>query len=219
MRKIDAFEGLDGRLYRDERECLVADLAHKLAECKVLSLGGVSLPSAVAERIANNLPDMWPILTRLNEPRNQKAPAIQKAIDEDAHPDIEAAPVQQLDDESIHGSATEILEEAARPLRHELRVGQQIEDDSGIIATVQGFGADEHGDVIMALHNVTGFEYHYRLEEIKRVVTQPEDNMDRQEAQEALDAINAIEGELSPLDRTRRILLHRRIEQLDKEPI
>ena len=108
----------------------------------------------------------------------------------------------------------------------DLRVGQIIELFADYRGIIRELGPEEQLPVFIALADKNGeFPEHWNVqcgpEEISRVVEQPEDRMPLEEAKKALEELEAHDfakdGPLSPLDHKRRILLHRRIEQLEQE--
>lgn len=227
MRKVSAFEDSTGTLHRNERDCLIADLAALIEKASMPT----SPPLALACGIADNLPQFWTVLTVLNEPRNQKAALTNPTPQTDAlaaeRPDADH-PVPNLDGDFI-GYVDDVVTSNGLPNQSldpaDLRIGQRVEvmiegDDGPTIGDVVIKNIDRD-DSVIGVDGGDGYTFWLPIPNAQRIIEQPEDRMTLEDAGEALknleNELELQEGPPSPNQIKSRILLNRRIDRLTTE--
>ena len=225
MRKIDAFIAEDGTIHTTEGAALRADVLHLLSNTALtmkLVPANVQLVTEVGLAvIENSLGKLLPLLQRLDDPRNKVIPPQPVAREGSEAPVQQADRVELADNHPVPSYVDEMLPDIDPS---ELRIGQVVQMANEAIVTIDDITTIGAADVSAFLSTFEGTEAGisgtYQVEDIVKVLNQPEELMDYADAVEALSELPSEpdmatrEGRLS---HTRRILLLKRIEELEKQ--
>lgn len=208
VRRVDSWEAKDGSLHRSERGALVASVAFALNGQGTSDLPPWTIED-VERSIVPNVDALLILLPRLSDPRNRAA--------QPSPTPVETA-MQDEGDMLLftdEGVAREVID------RDDLRDGQLVEMIDGSEVVIYALGCDNLPQPVIQPTGEDGGPgtTYLPVDDIVRVLKQPEELMEREEAENTLCALDVRAGNagLSPLDHKRRILLHRRIEQLERE--
>lgn len=204
IRQVQAFQGLDGQLHTSERAALLASISH------VTGITVVELEEIVVPHLATLLP----LLSKLTDPRHVTRPAPAVMQTEGLPPeeaDLSSVAIQDVDIGDLRvGQIIETLDGTKCPM--DVRIDELTEEEGQpMVRGTFMFGEKE----ATSLERIT-----IAAEDVIRVVAQPEERMTLSEAKATLEMIEAkpslgLADEQPVLDHKRRILLHRRIEQLE----
>ena len=228
MRAINAFISEDGSIHTNEGDALRADVLHLLTstavsmqfdplDVKLISHVGLAV-------IENSLTRLIPLLNRLDDPRNKAARPTPVARESSEAPVQQADRVELPDNHPVPSYVDDMFPDIDPS---ELREGQLVEirysgegDDAltfeGVIGSIDN---DFQIDLMQGRVIPDGFQLPFDFSFITKVLNQPEELMDYGDAVMALSAIPS-EPDLTTkegrLQHTQRILLHSRIEFLEK---
>jgi hypothetical protein len=225
IKKVERFQADDGSLHETERAAIIANLVSLLGSDEIVV------------RIVAKLSRVQALLRQLSEPRNQR-PAheeprpVSRGTEEEERRYEEAQGTTMVVDRNQIDTATETI------TIDDLRPGQMLELD------ITDYGAASQPEYRSFMHAIldhidyqeiamgndgiavrqivngvplTHWNALFKVSEITRILKPPEELLTLEEAKADLEAIDKEGGSttLTPLDHKRRILLHRRIAEIE----
>lgn len=237
LKQVSRYEALDKSLHETEREALIVSIG-KLIGCS---------RATVLENIEPNLTRLTQLLNRLDDPRNrltkpsplpkdqrefEEGKATQDGLRRDPpQPDLgdQCVSVFTNDEPVDEGLKAPAWGAAADISIDDLREGQiveiDVEDGPDVPYTmdIEQITCDNEPQPLIIGHvsdckglQIGDNRITCHIDDIKRIVTQPEERLGLDTAKAALAILDA-EDVLTPPMHKRRILLLRRIEQLEKD--
>lgn len=214
IKKVSMWKAANGSLHENERDAILVSICHVL---------GKPLPFVINE-IELRLDKLMPLFSQLMDPRNQPP----KATLRDEGDSLESPPLlipadeqsidQQLEgvtgvERTPHWGAAEDID----PL--DIRIGQVIEIDDDAFGRGEILIEDFTDTVVSGQLQSNDLEFNagpidVALDKIVRIVKQPEELLDIIQARSQLASLDMENGN-SPFDHKRRILLNRRIAELE----
>jgi hypothetical protein len=208
VKRVNGWSAKDGSIHPTEREALISSIGTVIDEAMPLTLSRWVLTAIIA-----TVPTLMPLLIRLQEPRNAPPrPATREPMRDEG--DLLAIDAT-ADAPPLEWGASHDIDV------NDLRPGQLVEEEDGRTLIIGQIICDNQPEPIIEIApgDDDEFKSYVPCSSVRRIIAQPEELLD-------LDAARALLAELeegvSPADEValnhkRKILLHRRIAELEKE--